>query len=285
MFMSPREEADRQKANAARMAMSKGSKSDHLASVAAYNAWAKAGESGGYGAQRRFAEDNFLNHQALEAVQASREDYANALADLGFLPRDVVRLVNRRHKSDEARPELAMLFANEHNGRIIKAVLCAGFYPNVVRVKHPEAKYVETSGGAALKDAAGHQVKLYARDVGRVFLHPSSVNYKVGRYESHWCIYSERIQTGKVFVREVTMVPTYSLLLFGGRIDILHEQKQITVDGWVRFEAPAKIAVLFRQLREQVDKLLVQKISRPQMDLFKAPAVDVMLKLLSTDGI
>jgi len=26
-------------------------------------------------------------------------------------------------------------------------------------------------------------VKLYARDVGRVFLHPSSVNYKVGRYE------------------------------------------------------------------------------------------------------
>ena len=94
-------------------------------------------------------------------------------------------------------------------------------------------------------------MKLYARDVGRVFLHPSSVNYKVGRYESTWCIYSERVQTGKVFVREVTMVPTYSLLLFGGCIDILHEQKQITVDGWVRFEAPAKIAVLFRQLRAQ----------------------------------
>jgi hypothetical protein len=35
----------------------------------------------------------------------------------------------------------------------------------------------------------------------------------------------------------------------------------------------------------QVDKLLVQKISQPQIDLIKAPAVDVMLKLLSTDGI
>jgi ATP-dependent RNA helicase DHX57 len=106
-----------------------------------------------------------------------------------------------------------------------------------------------------VQDAAGHQVKLYARDVGRVFLHPSSVNYKVGRYESTWCVYSERVQTGKVFVREVTMVPTYSLLLFGGCIDILHEQKQITVDGWVRFEAPAKIAVLFRQLRAQARRL------------------------------
>lgn len=35
----------------------------------------------------------------------------------------------------------------------------------------------------------------------------------------------------------------------------------------------------------QVDKLLVEKIRQPQMDLFKAPAVDVMLKLLATDGI
>ena len=35
----------------------------------------------------------------------------------------------------------------------------------------------------------------------------------------------------------------------------------------------------------QVDKLLIEKIQKPQMDLFKAPAVDVVLKLLATDGI
>jgi hypothetical protein len=52
----------------------------------------KAGEKG-HGAQRRFAEEAFLNHQALEACQASREDYANVLAELGFLPREVVRYV------------------------------------------------------------------------------------------------------------------------------------------------------------------------------------------------
>jgi len=52
----------------------------------------KAGEKG-HGAQRRFAEETFLNNQALEACQASREDYANVLADLGFLPREVVRCV------------------------------------------------------------------------------------------------------------------------------------------------------------------------------------------------
>jgi hypothetical protein len=40
-----------------------------------------------------------------------------------------------------------------------------------------------------------------------------------------------------------------------------------------------------RELRLEVDKLLVEKIQRPQTNLFKAPAVDVMLKLLATDGI
>ena len=61
---------------------------------------------------------------------------------------------------------------------------------------------------------------MYVHDVGQVFLHPSSVNFHVGRYESNWLIYSERVQTGKIFVREVTMVPTYSLLLFGGQIEV-----------------------------------------------------------------
>jgi ATP-dependent RNA helicase DHX57 len=39
LFMTPREDADRQKATAARIALAKGSKSDHLTSVAAFNAW------------------------------------------------------------------------------------------------------------------------------------------------------------------------------------------------------------------------------------------------------
>jgi ATP-dependent RNA helicase DHX57 len=54
-----------------------------------------------------------------------------------------------------------------------------------------------------------------------------------------------------VFVREVTMVPTYSLLLFGGAIEVLHQENMVTVDNWVKFHAPAKIAVLFRRVPMQ----------------------------------
>ena len=39
---------------------------------------------------------------------------------------------------------------DEHagNARIVKAALCAGFYPSVLRVEHPPTKYKNVEGGA-----------------------------------------------------------------------------------------------------------------------------------------
>ena len=55
-----------------------------------------------------------------------------------------------------------------------------------------------------------------ALGTGRVFLHPSSVNFRCGKFESGWLAYSEIVETSKVFVRESSMVPVYAVLLFGG---------------------------------------------------------------------
>lgn len=49
---------------------------------------------------------------------------------------------------------------------------------------------------------------------------------------------------GQVYVREVSMVPVYALLLFGGAMSVQHEQGCIQLDGWASFQAPAKIAAL-----------------------------------------
>ena len=51
---------------------------------------------------------------------------------------------------------------------------------------------------------------------GRVFLHPSSLNFGCGRFESGWLVYSEVVETSKAFVRESSRVPVYAILLFGG---------------------------------------------------------------------
>ena len=44
---------------------------------------------------------------------------------------------------------------------------------------------------------------------------------------------------------------------------VRHAEQTITIDGWMEFEAPPRVAVLFRQLRVGLDKLLLAKIAAP----------------------
>ncbi len=84
------------------------------------------------------------------------------------------------------------------------------------------------------------------------------------------------------------MVTPYPLLLFGGELkvrqcncracpackrsrrrpdhlphQVRHAEQTIIIDGWMEFEAPPRVAVLFRQLRVELDKLLLAKIAAP----------------------
>ena len=128
-----------------------------------------------------------------------------------------------------------------HTEWVVKAVLCAGFYPNVLRVQHPETVYADTVGGAVEKDHDPSKLKFYARDCGRVFLHNASVNFSCGKFPSTWLVYSQRVRTDngrnqpRVSVRECSMVPVYSLLLFGGEMAVDHERARLVIDRWIEF--------------------------------------------------
>jgi ATP-dependent RNA helicase DHX57 len=88
----------------------------------------------------------------------------------------------------------------------------------------------------------------------------------------------------QIFIRESSMVPAYALLLFGGEISVAHEKQSIAIDNWMHFEAPAKIAVLIRELRNQVDRLLADKIENPALDVTNRGVVAAVVKLLTNDG-
>ena len=44
---------------------------------------------------------------------------------------------------------------------VLKAAICAGLYPNIVKVKLPEKRYQEVSGGAFEKDSKAKEIKFY----------------------------------------------------------------------------------------------------------------------------
>ncbi|KAK1300778.1 putative pre-mRNA-splicing factor ATP-dependent RNA helicase [Acorus calamus] len=105
-----------------------------------------------------------------------------------------------------------------------------------------------------------------------------------------------RVETTKIFLRDTSIVSPYSILLFGGSINVQHqnyiwapeaspqgqlcgnqikisehlivrcsETGLIIIDGWLKLTAPAQIAVLFKELRLTLHAVLKELISKPEM--------------------
>lgn len=45
-----------------------------------------------------------------------------------------------------------------------------------------------------------------------------------------------QVKYTKIYLRDTTLIPPFSMLLFGGDIDIQHRERLITLDGWIHFQ-------------------------------------------------
>lgn len=93
------------------------------------------------------------------------------------------------------------------------------------------------------------------------------------------------VNTSKIFINDSTVVTPYAILLFGGPIDVQHLQGTISVDKWIEFSAPARVAVLIKGLRGYMDRLLLEKFNRPEESIVNDPVMEGICKLLTTNGI
>ncbi|UYV78742.1 YTHDC2 [Cordylochernes scorpioides] len=92
--------------------------SDHMALLRAFQAWQKA-RSEGY--ERSFCEKNFLSAPTLEMIVGMRTQLLGQLRASGF--------VRARGGGD-----IRDLNSNSENWAVVKAAVCAGTYPNLIRV-------------------------------------------------------------------------------------------------------------------------------------------------------
>ena len=65
-----------------------------------------------------------------------------------------------------------------------------------------------------------------------------------------------------------------------GEVEVQHEAGTITVGGWVVYKAAARIAVLAKAARSELDRLLLQKISAPDIDITGSPIISAIVQLL-----
>ncbi|KAH6766489.1 RNA helicase family protein [Perilla frutescens var. hirtella] len=97
-----------------------------------------------------------------------------------------------------------------------------------------------------------------------VHIHPSSINSSQKAFQYPFLVFLEKVETTKVFVRDTTIVSPYSILLFGGSINVQHQTGSVIVDNWLKMAAPAQTGVLFKELRCTLHSILKELISKPQ---------------------
>lgn len=236
--------------------------------------------------RRSFCKDAGLSFDTLESILELKTQYLQQLSDIGFYDARSAESLN----------------ANAHVPRIVKAALCAGLYSNVAQVVYPEQKYFQAAHGVVTEDHDAKKIRYFIRSPvaesepsqpssssfvprERVFLHPSSCNFVQTQYDSPWLLYTEIVQTSKLFVRESTMVNPYALLLFGGKLEVVHEKNLLRLDQWIHFSAVARIGVLIKAIRKHLDQLLIDKIADPALDIAQSELVSAISHLLTTEGM
>ncbi|KAG0001580.1 hypothetical protein BGZ79_004460 [Entomortierella chlamydospora] len=280
-FLSPMDKKDEAQNKKVQFSTAK---SDLLTAWKAYDTWEKLKDSGATRSElKAFCEENYLSANTLFEIQNLKSQYLEALEAIGFAFKDSSGPQSRR-RSEKCSCEQDNV--NSDNMALIKAVILSGLYPNVIKVKMPDAKFDKMISGAVERETVTKEIRMFTKDDGRVFLHPTSILFQTNQYQVPFLVYFSKLETSKIFVHDATMVPMYGLLLFGGQVHVDHLGRGLEIgDGFVKLRAFARIGVLVNQLKKLLDAVLQAKISNPDLNVSESPVVETMIKLVSTDGI
>uniref|UniRef100_A0A7M4FV47 RNA helicase n=1 Tax=Crocodylus porosus TaxID=8502 RepID=A0A7M4FV47_CROPO len=224
-------------ADARRKELSKNSKSDHLTIVNAFTGWEEARRRG-FRNEKDYCWEYFLSSNTLQMLHNMKGQFAEHLLAAGF--------VNSKDPKDPKSN------TNSDNEKLLKAVICAGLYPKVAKIRPSFSKKRK-------------MVKVCTKPDGTVNIHPKSVNVEETEFHYNWLVYHLKMRTSSIYLYDCTEVSPYCLLFFGGDISIQkdNDQDTIAVDEWIVFQSPARIAQLVKNLRSELDDLLQEKIENP----------------------
>lgn len=276
-FFSPFDKRDEADAARKEFAMEG---SDHLTTLNAFNKWKDMRRAKGEKATRTFLQESFLSRLTLFQMEDLRKQFADLLVDVGFLPRGF-RLKgghgrnscgsNSRNANDP--PSAADAYSD--NMPLIKAILCAGLYPNIIVAPRPLVRV----GGMSDKQAGECAFQSLK---GEVYLHPSTISFSEKHLDSRYCCYHEIVRTSKTYVRDCTPVSEFALLLFGGSLKVYHTHGVVTVDDWLKFRISPKAAALVKHLRAQMESMLLKKIVSPTEDITGSDEAKALIQAVST---
>ena len=210
-------------------------------------------------------------------IASTRTSYISALQEAGLIP-------------SSSSTDITKLSKYSSNESLVRSLVGAALYPNIARIVLPATKYEKLSSGSLALDPEAKTIKFFSstetlddRDE-RVFIHPGSTLFSATSFidTSPFAAFFTRVQTSKIFLRDVTPVNAFAvMLLCGDKIEIDHLGRGVRVCG-LRMKAWARIGTLIAVLRRLLDERLKWKIERPELDVLDDDVVVCLRKLVQS---
>uniref|UniRef100_A0A4W3K848 RNA helicase n=1 Tax=Callorhinchus milii TaxID=7868 RepID=A0A4W3K848_CALMI len=248
-FVTPLSRKD--EANLAKASMAIAN-SDHLTLYNAYLGWKNARHTS-YRTEMAYCKQHFLSRTALLTMQDIKQELIRLVEIAGFSSVGVP-------KKNLSQQEISLL----------KAVLAAGLYDNVGKIKYTPSVDITDKIACSVETAQG-----------KAHLHPSSVNKDL--QSNGWLLFQEKVKYGKIYLRETTEISSFPILLFGGDILVQHHKRLLLVDGWIKFQAPVRTGIIFKELRALIDSVLTKKLEDPKLFLEDDQIIQTIVQLIQTE--
>ncbi|KAL2017572.1 hypothetical protein VTK56DRAFT_1945 [Thermocarpiscus australiensis] len=282
-FLSPAEKRDEAKQAKMRFARGDG---DLLTDLRAYQEWdAMMADRLPLRKIRQFCDDNFLSFPTLSDIASTRTQFYSALSEMGIIPPNYTPPSSS--SSSPPPPPSSQTSSSSSSTPLLRALTASAFAPQICRIQFPDKKFATSVSGAVELDPEARTIRYFARDNGRVFVHPGSTLFDSQGFAGNaaFLSYFSLISTSKVFVRDLTPFNAYTLLLFAGPIELDTQGRGLVVDGWLRLRGWARIGVLVSRLRGLIDRLIERKVENLGLDLQGSEVIKVVRKLVELDGL
>ncbi|KAG7209519.1 hypothetical protein KM043_015604 [Ampulex compressa] len=220
-------------ANLKKRELSMGEYSDHIALAEALRGFEMEYRRGNAG---RYCKEYFLSFNTLKLLSDMKKQFAQYLCNMKFL--------------DTQDPSDPSVNRNSHNTALIKAIVCAGLYPNIAVIM------------SFTNDVRGHNLE----DYGRVVIHPSSVNSApIFRVPSSYVMYFMKQLSTATYLHDTTFI-TLPILMFAASNATIRQEKGrclIDLSKYLCIVSKPETATVVQKLRERLNDLLEYKISHP----------------------
>ncbi|XP_064642453.1 ATP-dependent DNA/RNA helicase DHX36-like [Lineus longissimus] len=240
-FTTPPKKEAKLRADTMKRELAEGTCSDHLMFSNAIRGWQKAKVCGRSDLDS-YLYKYFLSSDTLRELKKRREQFAQILNEIGFISTD--------------QPSDRDANKNSSNTKLLRAVVCAGLYPNVGIIKTKRLLIPGLGQHYYTIDTGDEEVELHVKSVNCA--QPIPFDY---------IVYFQKMKTKKLYIFDSTGISLNPLIYFGEDLKLSNMDSNrnidVAVDSLVKFKTTVATAREIETLRRDLWEVLKKKFENP----------------------